>query len=709
MPFNRWVTASLYLLVLDAVAGLLATPILDLPGFVAMAAAVLVAGWADRRRLGLPLPRRLWNLIPGLFLLLLMVDYFLLASSFLAALSHLFLLLVAYKLFDLNTNRDILWIYLFTFILLFIAATQTTSVAFLGVFVGYLVLGTWSWILFQLKRETETALPGEGPVMLARTRVVTPRFMASSLGLALGCFLITLALFFLIPRVGLTVGIGTAQRGARTSGYADRVSLEAGPIQLDSTVVMRVAFPHGPDSPERLPLLRWRGSSLDAFSGTAWFQGDFLLKPIPERRGREFALSRLEPGEPLLVQEIFLEPIGGRQLFAAPRLLSLRGPFRDLHLDSGDGITVLAEIERPLRYLAFSQPNPPRPEQLRAAGTDVPPEIGERYLALPAVSPRVTALAREIAGSAPTPYDAALRLERYLTTQLVYRLGVTLAPGTDPLEDFLFTQRRGHCEYFATSMAVLLRILGIPSRVVTGFQRGEWNEMGKFYTVRQRDAHSWVEAYFPGSGWVAFDPSPRREFESRLFEPVGWVAEAVELLRMRWTRYVVEYNLGDQLSLAASLRRQVQRSSLALARAWNRLASDARGALWELAGAAALVAAGFCLAALLLLRRRGDHARSRFRKELPASRVVFYERMLRLLARRGILRQPASTAREFAQGLTRHPTLHGPVAELTGLYERVRFGQEQLARADEQRAFDLLGALRSVMLEDAGPGGKSRQ
>lgn len=83
--------------------------------------------------------------------------------------------------------------------------------------------------------------------------------------------------------------------------------------------------------------------------------------------------------------------------------------------------------------------------------------------------------------------------------------------------------------------------------------------------------------------------------------------------------------------------------------------------------------------------------------------------MLRFLARRGFLRPAASTAREFAASLAEYPALHGPVAEITGLYERVRFGQEQLTGADEQRAFDLLGGLRSVMLEDAGPGGKSRQ
>jgi transglutaminase-like putative cysteine protease len=693
MSFQRWFKLSLDLLVLDAVAGLLTTPILTVPGFVAMTAAVLLAAWADSRRMGLPLPRRVWSLLPGVFLFVLILDY-LMVSSFLAALTHLFLLLLTYKLFDLSTHRDMLWIYLFTFLLLFVAATQTSSVAFLGIFIGYLALGTWSWILFHLKRETEAALPGDGPAVLARTNLVTPRFIASSLGLALGCFLVTLILFFLIPRIGLDTRAGSAQRGARISGYADRVTLDAvGPIRLDSTVVMRVAFPHEPDHPGRFAPLRWRGSSLDTFNGRAWFQSDFLLKPI--RGDREFTVARPVPGKPVLFQEIFLEPVGGRQLFAAPRLLSVSGPFPSLRVDSGDGGVVPGEIDRPVRYLALSQPAVQHPQELQVASGEIPAEIRERYLSLPQVSPRVAELVRRIAGTAPAAYDAALLLERYLTTEFVYDLEGTPTAGKDPLEDFLFTRRRGHCEYFAASMAVMLRLLEIPSRVVTGFQRGEWNEMGRFYTVRQRDAHSWVEAYLPGAGWVTFDPSPRGEFERGARGPNGWIAQALEVLRMRWARYVIDYNLGDQMVMATSVRRQLHRSGAALAHAWGHWADGGPETVRGVIGGATLVVAGVGLVSLLLRRSRegtSPVSRQRSRK----IRVAFYERALKLLARRRLSRAPASTAREFAAALIGHPVLHGATAEITMLYERVRFGQEPLSRAEEQRVNELLWTLRSV-------------
>lgn len=696
MPIDRWFKVSLSLLVLDTVAGLLATSLLALPGFGAVTAFVLVAAWADWRALGVPHARQLWDLLPGIFLLFVIPDYLFLASSFLAAVTHLFLLLLIYKLFDLRTHRDVLWVYLFTFVLLFVAATRTTSVGFLGVFVGYVVLGTWSLTLLHLTRETAAAFPGEGPTILARSRVVTPRFAASSLGAALGCFAVTLTLFFLLPRTGLVSGIESAQRGARTAGYADRVILDAsGPIRLDATVVMRVAFPHGPNHPDRLAPLRWRGSSLDTFNGKSWFRGDLWLRRLREEGDREFVVSRPIPGPPILIQEILLEPISGKQLFGAPRLLTVRGPFSGLHTDSGDGVATFAEIDRPVRYLAFSQPDPPRLETLPTGSRSLPPEVSDRYLSLPSLSPRVVALARQVAAPAPTPYHAALLVERYLTTGFVYRLGVAPTPGTDPLEDFLFTQRSGHCEYFAAGMAVMLRILGIPSRVVTGFQRGEWNELGRFYTVRQRDAHSWVEAYFPGSGWIAFDPSPRGEFESGALAGGGRIAQSLEVLRMWWARYVIEYNVGDQLRMLASLRHQFRWWGVALAREWERWVAGGAGALRDRGWPTILLVAGFGLLLLLLLCSRMGS--TFLRRQHPKSRVTFYERMLRLLARRGFRRASSSTAREFAESLGGHPVLHSPVAEITTLYERVRFGQEPLAQSERRRVDALLAALRSVV------------
>src|SRR5262249_46479609 len=154
------------------------------------------------------------------------------------------------------------------------------------------------------------------------------------------------------------------------------------------------------------------------------------------------------------------------------------------------------------------------------------------YLQLPELDPRVPSLARQAIASAKTPYDKAVALEGYLQAHYSYTLDMTGAPSGDPLAEFLFVRRAGHCEYFASAMTVMLRSLGIPARYINGFQRGEYNSVGGDFIVRASDAHSWVEAYFPGKGWITFDPTP-----SGGDAPHGWFASLGkywDLLALKW-------------------------------------------------------------------------------------------------------------------------------------------------------------------------------
>ena len=109
---------------------------------------------------------------------------------------------------------------------------------------------------------------------------------------------------------------------------------------------------------------------------------------------------------------------------------------------------------------------------------------------------------------AETPAQRARAIEGHLRQDYGYTLELLSKPVDDPLAYFLFVRKKGHCEYFASSMAVMLRTLGIPARVVNGFRGGEYNDLTGSYIVREKDAHSWVEAYFPEYGWVTFDPTP---------------------------------------------------------------------------------------------------------------------------------------------------------------------------------------------------------
>ena len=142
----------------------------------------------------------------------------------------------------------------------------------------------------------------------------------------------------------------------------------------------------------------------------------------------------------------------------------------------------------------------------------------------------------------------------------------------DPLANFLFERKQGHCEYFASSMAVMLRTLGIPSRVVNGFRTGEFNDVTSQYVVRASNAHSWVEAYFPNYGWVAFDPTPGAAIPVR----TGWsrVTLYVDALASFWREWVVNYDVGHQQSLAVSASSRSRQLLRAMRDWWHRHYED---------------------------------------------------------------------------------------------------------------------------------------
>ncbi|MFA5027791.1 MAG: DUF3488 and transglutaminase-like domain-containing protein [Candidatus Methylomirabilota bacterium] len=711
MTVPRLSRITLYLLVLDAFGALYLTELLAVPALAGILLIALGSWWTEALVGHIPNYRRLWDTLTGIFLAYGLLDLTLLAESVIAALMHLLLFLLVYKLYNQRTPRDFLDAVILTFLMLIAAATLTVSFGFLLVFSVYMLLGVWALVLFHLRTETELAFPERGRELLEKPGLITGDFVASSVGLAVGALVLTLLIFTILPRVGRTFLPFRAQLGTMITGFSDRVELGVyGSIQNDPTIVMRIGFIDQVANQSRLPDLRWRGVAFDRFDGRGWALSDPARVPLRRTRDGAFAVAAHRIGAPFLAYEVFLEPIGSEAIFALPRLTALQARFPALAADMAGGLSLPAPPGGRVRYLAFSQPERFRPEQLdrpvRAA--DYPPEIRERYLQLPAIPARVAALARELA--APTPYQAARRVERYLEANIRYTLELRGDPSRDPIEEFLFVRQAGSCEYFATSMAVLLRAGGIPARVVNGFQRGEWNEVGQYYAVRQRDAHSWVEVYLPEAGWVTFDPSPRAAFEAAAFSGSGRLVQYFDALRMRWNRYVIDYSLSDQAALALGLRYRSYAFRRSVGQAWDhwtfRAASQARR-LWRDHGPPAAAVLALLAAAGFLLRRRGALPEFPIGWRLGGGRrrraVVFYERALRLLARKGHRCPPACTAREFAEGLAAGRELCELVGELTALYERVRFGAQPLTREEERRTADLLSRLAAALREESLP------
>jgi len=232
-------------------------------------------------------------------------------------------------------------------------------------------------------------------------------------------------------------------------------------------------------------------------------------------------------------------------------------------------------------------------------------------------------------------------------------------------------------------MAVMLRTRGIAARVVNGFLPGEYNDAASAYTVRQSDAHSWVEVYFPESqSWVTFDPTPAagktEPVSTGLTAQLGKYAEALELI---WFQYVVGYDKQEQRSLATSVSARVNQY-----RGWLEHLVATMRKVASIHGQAFLLI-GFSVAALLLIivtairaRRFGWRWALRFHKreaKAETSAVVFYQRLITLLEQRGLQRNPDLTPLEFATGLGLQPAL-----AITRAYNRVRFGGQKLSRAE---------------------------
>ncbi len=159
-------------------------------------------------------------------------------------------------------------------------------------------------------------------------------------------------------------------------------------------------------------------------------------------------------------------------------------------------------------YLVHSNIFQPTEAQLRNAGVNYAAWVSDHYLELPAdLPPAIGSLARQITAGFESPYDKAVAITNYLRTNITYSTTVgTPPPGRDVLSWFLFVTKTGFCNYYATAEVVLLRSLGIPARMAVGFAQGEYDPPN-LYTVRRKDAHAWPEVYFPGNGWVEFEPT----------------------------------------------------------------------------------------------------------------------------------------------------------------------------------------------------------
>ncbi len=316
-------------------------------------------------------------------------------------------------------------------------------------------------------------------------------------------------------------------------GGMPRAHLLGGPPELSQEVALQVTVRGAAPG----AALYWRGQTFAAYTGRGWEE--------PPSAGRELRLAAGEAwrtevpagaGRPLISQVTVVK--GSRAvLYAAGEPIAADRPYV-ARLGPAGELIALSAPDLPTRYTVLSHLADPVPPELRQAGEIYPSAIISQYLRLPDdLDPRLAALAAQWTAAAATPYDRALAIEAGLR-QLPYTLDVPAPPpGREVVAWFLFDLRRGYCDYFATAMVVLARLAGIPARLAVGYATGSYDPSTAVYTVTELNAHSWPELYFPGFGWVRFEPTPAQPVPVRLesalaeLEPpaVGAVGGPVDL------------------------------------------------------------------------------------------------------------------------------------------------------------------------------------
>jgi len=410
--------------------------------------------------------------------------------------------------------------------------------------------------------------------------------------------------------------------------------------------------------------------------------------------------SNAGPASPnfTLIYRVFMEPVGTNVFFLADTPMRINGSYADVAISANGAVSNTDGRKSLDKYDGEADLRDPEVLVRNSDSREYPAGISMTYLQLPNIDPRIPELAQKITANATNNYARALAIETYLRQNLGYTLEL---PGveSDPLANFLFQRKKGHCEYFASSMAVMLRTLGIPSRVVNGFRGGQYNDLNQTWIIRGRDAHSWVEVYFPEYGWVTFDPTPSAP-EGPGDDAWSRMGLYMDAARELWREWIINYDFSHQLRLSAELG---NRSSYVQTRMQHWSLLKYRRLLMDLKNARSMELSWkkiILLAALLLGLTALPFAPRLWRffrqvrmvrnpQQAPGSAASFwYLRMLKAMERRGITKSPAQTPEEFASGIA-DPQIQKDVVTFTEHYERARFAEsvedaEQLPKLYEE-------------------------
>ena len=684
----RYFEVALYLLVLTGFLTLVSTHGLDIPSTLFVAAAMIVRGYLLTTNRTLLIPERWTSGLTIAYVAFYVVDYFLLSQQFVSTTVHLVLFLTVMRLFSARRDRDHYFLAVIAFLMVLASAVLTVDSTFLFAFSIFMLCAIATFILLEMKRTSakstvsaEELNGGKGEHKLVMSLAGTAP------AILLLILLAATAIFFVLPRLSTGYLSAFSPSGSLSTGFSDHVELgNIGEIQQSNTVVMHIEIV---GDQRGTYTQMWRGVALSVFDGTSW-SNPYRAFPMRPGINQQFDLRSREARSksPLALglssqihYRILMEPVGINIFFMASQPQALQGKYRVIALGRGGDVFDL-DPEHPVSiYEGWSLRDVPTSRPERVYTVD---ELSD-YLQLPKLDQRLPDLSAQVTNASSTDYDKAQAIERYLKTKFSYTLQLPATRQADPLAYFLFERKQGHCEYFASAMAVMLRILKIPSRVVTGFRTNEFNDITSQYIIRGSDAHAWVEAYFPERGWVTFDPTPGSGAVSQR----GWgrISMYTDAMASFWREWIVNYDVAHQYNLSQQTAQKGRYMAYQVRHWFNNHYQQLLARARKVANKVSLAPGSWAIRALLIViilvlilnLRRLWQAFHRFMlttrpdKSPRMAASLWYEKMLRKVRRKGWQKIETQTPAEFANSI-RDEQLQQRVQEFTSRYEGARFG-----------------------------------
>ena len=583
--------------------------------------------------------RRAGAILAQAALLVFLADALVISEDIFLAVAHMTITFQGIKSFDLKEPWDHLQVYFMSLLQLIIASELTRALTFGVIFVVFMTLLVTAMVLSHFLKEGA----------LGRVRLRRPVISIVALTMVF-----TTLFFIVLPRTPQRF-IGKSHfRGIKTIGFSDKVDFGSfGNVKLDQTVVMRIELNRALSPP-----YYWRGKTLDYFDGVSW-RNTTRQKSRIVKRADEFPFS-LYDRSTAIVQNVFLEPIDSDAIFGLAKIAAVNTDTFTLTVDDDMDISMPGRTSKRVRYTVYSDPAG------FYAGKGAP-----KYLQVPPGMSRIRALAEDITRQALSDGQKARLLENYLRRNYTYSLRTSAPlPGMNVIEDFLFNSRKGYCEHYAASMVMMLRSIGIPSRIVNGFYGGERNDYGNYLIIRQSDAHAWVEALI-GNAWRRFDPTPAVSLKR---QPTA--ALLLDSVRMQWTRYVIGFSFSDQKEILKKITLPFRVKELPRMHV---------GALRTYVPALSAVLI-FCLIiwyGVTVLRRRKY-----------GSVTAGYLELRSLLKKRGFRVTESMTAGDI-RDVTQASSIAVSVHEFVRLYELLRFGKRQVTPEQKKQYERLLVQIRS--------------